>query len=305
LARGLHDAGAMRHLCVALCVLLNLTALAESAERVRVLTYNIRQGLGPDDPDLWGWEPRVPGTPGELDALADRIAKEKPDIVMLQEITSACWISMGVDQVERIAQRLGMHHHFGVAHRADKGGWFLTMGNAVLSRYPLSEQQVVQLNEDEGELNVRVVTIAKVAHPGVPGGLWAASTHLASKSQDLRMRQLPVLTGALSRLPGPVVLAGDFNAQPANDVHATLGATMTDAFGTVGEGDGLSFPSWKPEARIDYVYAQSPLVPVAARVLTDAKGSDHLPLVAEFEVRTGPVEATVAQPVSLLGVLGN
>lgn len=305
---------------------LALAAPASCGPRVRVVTYNLRQGMGPDGVTIgpWTfelpftdklitlgpWRPHVSRWPGTLDRLADKIKEEQPDIVMLQEVCDRSVVSLGSDQTARIAKRLGMHHAFGKAHdNVKRGRWMLRMGNAVLSRWPISDVDVTMLNEQEGPLNRRCVIVARVAHPD--GAFDIASTHLASKSQDLRLRQVPVLVHALAGRRGPIILAGDFNATPTNPVTRTLSALLgerghrlEDAFGLVGEGDGNSFPAREPNRRIDYILADFRFRPVSARVLTRIVESDHVPVFAEFErVTTAgaapPAEGTAAPETGL------
>ena len=84
---------------------------------LRVMSYNIHQGFG---------------TAGDLDmeALAQNIEAESPDIIALQEVSRGWMINGSVDTLEWLSQRLGMPYVWGPA--ADS-----TWGNALLTRLPL------------------------------------------------------------------------------------------------------------------------------------------------------------------------
>jgi endonuclease/exonuclease/phosphatase (EEP) superfamily protein YafD len=92
------------------------------------------------------------------------------------------------------------------------------------------------------------------------------------------------------RAHGPArIVAGDLNATPWNDSHRTLSAFLTDAFGVAGTGPGFTFPTRArrlgfafPYLRIDHIFVDAALYPVAAQVGIASPGADHLPVVADL-----------------------
>ena len=58
-------------------------------------------------------------------------------------------------------------------------------------------------------------------------------------------------------------------------------------FAAVGQGDGFSYSAVEPVRRIDGLFADPRLRPISAQVLDSPDvriGSDHSPLLAEFEL---------------------
>jgi endonuclease/exonuclease/phosphatase family metal-dependent hydrolase len=115
-----------------------------------------------------------------------------------------------------------------------------------------------------------------------------AGTHL-DLIEAARLTHLDELAGLLAdRLPDvPLLLGGDLNAVPGSATWQRLTGFGTDVFAAVGQGDGFSYSAVEPVRRIDGLFADPRLRPVSARVLDSADvriGSDHRPLLAEFEL---------------------
>jgi endonuclease/exonuclease/phosphatase family metal-dependent hydrolase len=153
-------------------------------------------------------------------------------------------------------------------------------GNALLSRWPVVSHGHEDMSdhrfEQRGLLHVEVKVGKKVVHCIVLHlGLIAGS----------RLRQIEQLGRFIEReIPkrAPVVVAGDFN-----DWGGKLRPAMT-ALGFrdfIGERVG-TYPSRLPLAQLDFVYARG-LKPVGLEVPRGRiwwRMSDHLPLIAEFQL---------------------
>lgn len=146
-------------------------------------------------------------------------------------------------------------------------------GNALISRYPVAAWHVRRLGRGpalltrrggaagRGQLRAaldprsyrletstaRVLLAAQVSLPtGVlpgAGGLAVGSTHLATRP-DVAAAQLAGAWAALTRLPGPHVLAGDLNLRPEEVRSLGVGRLL---------GEGPTYPADGPRHRIDHV----------------------------------------------------
>src|SRR5215211_7039136 len=93
-------------------------------ERLRVLTLNIWNRQGP-------WAERLP-------LIRAGLVEHAPDIVGFQEV-----LAFGSEcQADEIAAGLGYHVHYAPAWTI---GGALTMGNAILSRWPLLDTRVLPM----------------------------------------------------------------------------------------------------------------------------------------------------------------
>ena len=323
----------LRHIAVLVLGALTVQMAAgqtRPAGSMRVLTYNIRQGNGQQQIQLGGWtiplpfgrKLKVPGTvlpvarPGQIATIADDLKAYDADVIFLQEVNTHSLMSLGRDQAEQIADRMGMHHAYAVAQR--DAVVVKQQGNAILSKHPISDARSVELNPAGDGEERRVAVVAKIDQPGVPGGVYAVCVHIAVHSETMKERDMAALLALITSLPGPVILSGDFNQSPTAAPITQLLANLTaaghelhDAFKDVGTGDGGTSSAPKGEHRIDYVLTSADLPPVGAYVLRNLNDSDHFAVMADLQMhppvpelpeRRASAAAPTGTSTSLLGV---
>ena len=222
----------------------------------RVATFNIWSRFGP-------WEERLP-------AIRDGLRQLSPDVIGLQEVLRFA----DFDQGALVSEGLGYEVAWG---RASENHGFPT-GNAILSRWPILQSEVIRL-PDGGSDEDRCLLFAEIAAPF--GRLPFFTTHLNWKLDEghVRVLQVKAIVEAVSRLAPasetfPPIVVGDFNAAPDSDeIRYLCGLTglggkcvyFADAFGLAGDGTaGVTFsktnphaePMREPERRIDYVFVR-------------------------------------------------
>ncbi|HPM81566.1 MAG TPA: endonuclease/exonuclease/phosphatase family protein, partial [Candidatus Anammoximicrobium sp.] len=233
--------------------------------RVRMLTYNIHHGEGTD---------------GKIDLArtAAVIKRLTPDLVALQEVDKKTTRSRGVDQAAELGKLTETHVAFGKAMDFAGGQY----GEAILSRYPLTEVQVHSLPFAEG-CEPRCALAARV-RLGVDGPeIVFASTHLEHAKAALRLCQAQKLNPALAATNAlPTILAGDFNDVPDSPAIKVLQPHWTDA--TAGQPDPTC-PSGRPRLKIDYVFFRpvDGWHVVEKQVIDEPVASDHRPLLVVLE----------------------
>ncbi len=215
-----------------------------------------------------------------LDAVADLINQENPDIVCMQEMTRPY-----VDYVISRLYALGWHTR-GLNTNAISYTWVITIssldfGNAVMGRVPITFGDAVFLPSD-GSSEARAILRANAAIPGL-GTVWVYSTHVSPSGGTSQLGA--ALNWAKSGLPGAPrrVVCGDFNYDNDRDeMKATWlnppGPPQPDTpwvspFTPALSGD--SFPGNAPTAWIDYAFVVSPTVSVTAAGVRTNKVSDH------------------------------
>lgn len=263
--------------------------------RVRVLTWNVWWRFGP-------WEARQP-------AIIETLRQVDADIICLQEV----WESReGESQPRRLAEALGYSYVGAAGLGLDLAPE--SLGNAVLSRWPITAAKAGALPAPKGLDELRVVLRADIDGPRGP--LEVFCTHLNFRVDQSHVRQLQV--AAACEFVGttrdersyPPILCGDFNAEPESaEIRQLTGNAAVpveklvffDAWRVAGDGG----PGWtwsrlnpfaaadpEPDRRIDYVFAGYPgegargeivatrvegVVPVA-----DVQPSDHYAVCAEL-----------------------
>ncbi|HEX8912368.1 MAG TPA: endonuclease/exonuclease/phosphatase family protein, partial [Humisphaera sp.] len=230
---------------------------------LRVLTYNIHHGAGEDG--------KI-----DLDRIARVIRDSGADLVVLQEVDRGTRRSGKVDQAKSLADRLKMHHAFGTAIRFEGGEY----GNAVLSRWPLAGEKVEPL-PNPGKKEARAAVVATADVPGV-GPVGVVGTHLSHDSADSRAAQAAAVGELAVKLDAKlVVLAGDFNAPPADPTLRPLTERWHDPAAGAAK-PVLTYPADKPKARIDYVLirkADAAAWDATARAVEEPVASDHRPVL--------------------------
>ena len=249
--------------------------MTDQPSPVRVASWNLWWRFGP-------WQQR-------RDAIAAVLADARPDIIGLQEV----WASPSDHLAALLADQLGMHWTWTPAPAPERcqqrlGDPAMQVGNATLSRWPITEQASQPLPADPVADDGRTVLFARVQSP--TGPLPFITTQLTSTigQSAVRCQQVATLcrfVAAHTNPDFPPVVTGDLNAQPDADEIRLLGGHKTapvvpglvlvDAW---SYADPLS-PGWtwdrrnpyvaatgEPSARIDYVLVGLPAATGAGRV---------------------------------------
>ncbi|MEW2354730.1 endonuclease/exonuclease/phosphatase family protein [Spirillospora sp. NPDC029432] len=254
----------------------------------RVATWNTWARYGP-------WQDRERGL------LAALLAAD-PDVLVLVE----AWEDEESSQAGRLKGALGLPHHvFG----GDPGS-----GIAILSRWPLDRREERRLGDPAGRIwDAGHALYARAAGPRGPvevigAGLGWKLGHSGQRQEQVR--ELGAFAREVADVQAPLVVAGDFNADPGSDeIRALTGRAAVAAPGLVfydaweTAGDGTPGHTWArtnpwtepvlwPDRRIDYILSAWPRPggaghPVHCELLgTEPVGgvlpSDHYGLVADL-----------------------
>lgn len=236
---------------------------SQQADTVVVMAYNIRHGEGTD---------------GEIDLrrIARVIEAHDPDFVTLQEVDRGTDRVDGDDQARTLGSLTGLHHAFGRFMDYDDGEY----GMAVLSRWPIvsvTNERLPDGDEPRTALKVRVRS------PDSDQEIVIAGVHFYRTDEE-RLAQADRLIETLVDETRPVILAGDFNSTPDDDVIDRFAGEWD----ILSKGrDRLTFPSTGPREEIDYIMVRPArrFYALEHRVIDEPLASDHRPLIAELIVR--------------------
>ena len=256
---------------------------------LRVMIYNIHHGTGnsPCTPPA----PSVPPAPDcglNLDAIADVIRSQDPDVVGLQEV-DRFWARSGtVDQPEYLSRALRMFSCYGanLDHQPDNhSGVHHQYGTLILSRFPILECGNTFLPRATANSEQRGLLATVINVRGVP--LRFYDTHLHTQLAD-RVVQVQAIVKLIGTPTQPTVLVGDLNARPTESSLPPLYGVLRDSWTLSGAGFGYSYPASParaPDRRIDYVFVSAdvavPAITVALGPATEL-ASDHYPVVADL-----------------------
>jgi endonuclease/exonuclease/phosphatase family metal-dependent hydrolase len=132
-----------------------------------------------------------------------------------------------------------------------------------------------------GEDTERLMNVEEIKNASVAALVKARTFSTAPQSANSHWR-----LQTSERLQSPTIICGDFNALPGSRTHARMKDQFRDAWEEAGIGDGFTFPSTEPVRRIDYIWLSQhdSLHPLKLWV-PETEASDHLPVVAEIELR--------------------
>jgi endonuclease/exonuclease/phosphatase family metal-dependent hydrolase len=251
--------------------------------KLSVLTYNIHRAIGVD-------------RRFRMERIVEVLGHHDADLVLLQEVDEGAPRSRELDLAREIAQAAG-YPHWAVGHNVSlrKGRY----GNATLSRFPIERERNIDLTI--GAHKRRGCQHTTIAIGGRdPGGggpvkprtLEVFNLHLGLSASE---RQAQVHRLLLSNeweelgADAPCLVGGDFN-----DWRSRLLPIFTVALGfgcaTQLAGGGRcmrTYPSFSPRGALDRLYYRGPLRPLdvrTSRLDVVRVASDHLPVVAEFEL---------------------
>ncbi|MHB8631096.1 MAG: endonuclease/exonuclease/phosphatase family protein [Candidatus Limnocylindria bacterium] len=251
----------------ALAVLVPGTALVLTGAAVtrsapltfRVMTYNVHQGF-----DVG----QIPA----LDRIADTIAHEGPDVVVLQEVVRGWLIDDQQDVLGYLAGRLGMAYVYGPTI----GDLY---GNAILSRYPITDVRRLSYAKEPGlRYQPRGALLVRIGDNQGAARLLVAATHLDENgdASAVRMEQVRALLNEVGTAT-PAIIACDCNAKPEAPELALITDTGFGDLALQSGGGGTTFPSDRPTERIDYLFGVG--VIAAQGHVVHSTASDHRAVV--------------------------
>lgn len=234
---------------------------------VRVMTYNIHVGVGMDKKL-------------DLARIAEVIKRAHPDFVGLQEVDRGVERTKRVDEITKLAQLTRMEYAFAY-NLHYQGGQY---GVAVLSRYPIlsvDHRRYDNTREARRRGYIRI-------EASVEGRQFAfLTTHLDYQHEDGRRFETKQLLEALAPTPEPLIVVGDFNAEPNDGAYKLMLTRFTDAWAQQSAGSfdaGNTYPADKPAKRIDYIFcAKQSDVRVRDVRVVETLASDHRPVVADLD----------------------
>jgi endonuclease/exonuclease/phosphatase family metal-dependent hydrolase len=252
------------------------TAPSAALTPVRVLTFNIHHGA--DAAGVF-----------DLERVARVIRGTGPDVVGLQEVDRHYGARSGwTDVAAELGRRLRMRHVFGANLDLDptaEGSPRRQYGTAILTPWPVLDSENVLLPKLAGH-EQRGLLRAEIQVRGAR--LRFAGAHLQHDTDVERQLQAARIRELLGDDARRTVLAGDLNARPDAPEIRVLTDFLSDAWEEAGEGDGYTYGSPEPHARIDYLLASADIrVGRAAVVRLDPGASDHLPVLADLLVAPG------------------
>ncbi|MEP6476581.1 MAG: endonuclease/exonuclease/phosphatase family protein [Actinomycetota bacterium] len=253
-------------LVIPLCIAASAPMLTPRppAATIRVLDWNVHGSVDAD---------------GRVDpaTIADAIAAQHPDVVVLQEVPRGWPIHGEIDLAAWLSWRLAMPYRW--APSAD--GQF---GNLVLSGLDIVGSEALELPYDGGPQRRSALRVTLDVGDGRT--LSVIGVHLQRRAgSDVGEVQATELMQRWGPV-GATVLAGDLNAQPGDAATGPLlRAGLVSAQDTAGDPQtSTARDPLFPGDRVDWLFT-SPDLSIASFEIVASDASDHLPLVTTVALR--------------------
>lgn len=233
---------------------------------VKVMSYNIRIA----SPPVKGWGFT------DLQAVANAINKEQPDLVALQEVDVYTERSgKQSHQAKELGEKTGLFYHF--AKAVDRSGG--DYGVAVLSRFPILKAESYRLPLTPGSKGE--IRAAAVIHINLFGEevvfMSAHLDHLTDVDRKLQVEELNKIIRSKSKYP--LIFGADLNMKPDNPVIGLLKKEVVFNCSNCP----FTFPADKPNETIDYLMLNKKAFKKYKvsdySVGNETYASDHLPLM--------------------------
>lgn len=243
---------------------------------MRFLLYNIRYaaGIGPQFHLPFPYAGYLKRTESTLKRIVDFIESINPDVIGLVEVDRGSFRTRQTCQAEVIANTLGHYHVVETKYGRDtmiaKVPVVNRQSNALLSRLQIARHRFHYFQEGVKRL------VIEASLPQCTVFL----VHLSLTYRN-RQQQLERLYRLISRVEGPVIVAGDFNVLWGDrELELFLAAANLVSANLDNQP---SHPSPAPKRQLDFIL-HSPDLRVRDFAVPDVRYSDHAPLICDFDL---------------------
>jgi vancomycin resistance protein VanJ len=210
-----------------------------------------------------------------IHAIGEVIRKQKPDLILLQEIH--------LDKLRALITELDALY---------LNEPYVTFEErklqAMISHFPL---QRVDAGHEKGRTQKAIVSTPKGpitvlnVHPYRNGG-W----------QRRHQQMMTLIAEDIAGDSNPLILGGDFNTTDQSQTYRLFGPILKNAHWQAGWGFGFTYPTnavkflrsfpLPPLVRIDHIFHSNHFITQKASTLSDPGGSDHFPIIAELILKS-------------------
>ena len=241
----------------------------------RLMTYNIHKGIG-------GIDRRY-----DLRRVVEVIRQYESDIVFLQEVDQGVPRSRHDHQLEILAESLEYEYYSFQPNVPVKQGYY---GNAILSRYPLGPKLDLDLRVSIKKRRAALIAPVEITQGDrtLPMLLCNAHLGLSGFERSIQIRRI-LGRDELQQPTASTIVGGDFN-----DVWGEHGRKlMFPSRFRCAVSRAKTFPAVLPVRSLDAIYYRGNLRLIGSftgQTRLARRASDHLPVIADFEVKEGTPE---------------
>ena len=214
----------------------------------------------------------------DFEIMANAIKKVDPDIVGLNEMRDKGEEPDFEAQTAILSELTGMkYHYFAKAIDVrDKNPY----GNAFLSKLPvISAETILVPDPDEFDSEFEFYETRCLLKAKLEGGITVLVIHFGLHPDEQKNAVYTVIENLEKE---KCILMGDFNVLPDNKLLDPIRERMKDS-ADLFETPLFSFPSDKPNRKIDYIFT-SPDIEIISADIPAIVASDHRPHIATVNI---------------------
>ena len=209
--------------------------------------------------------------------MAKTILDYGADIIGLNEMRGEGEREDYTDQVPMLSA-LTEIPNFYFAKAIDVGG-NNPYGNGLLTKFKITEAVTIPIPDPDTKNGTENYETRCLLKARLENGITVLVTHFGLNPEEAENAVKTVI----ENLPREkCILMGDFNVSPDNPVLNPIRERMKDTADLFGR-ELLSYPSDKPEVKIDYIFV-SPDIEVICADIPEIIASDHRPHTAEINL---------------------
>lgn len=220
----------------------------------------------------------------DYDHVAQVILTYQPDFVTFQEIQPV--------MMEELKERLGEVYPYSIMGHEHPFGT-----TAIFSRHPGTNAYILDVEADrtavvfEAEINQKKIKVIS-AHLLAYGLQWVKVPDMPTAIMERTVaqnRQAQLIIDEIRKFDGTVILGCDCNSKETSSSYRILANTLNNSARVAGWSLFGKTPENTKYDRtiqhIDYVFYRGRLQPFQVVTIKNSGGSDHLPVLAFFEVK--------------------
>ena len=245
---------------------------------MKIMQFNIQHGA----------EFYHPNKKINLPLVASVIRRFDPDIASLNEVRGVANSGPAdpdyTNQTDELALLTGLTGYFAPAINIKGKGLY---GNSLLTKFPVIHSVDIPVPSPRDRYyNIhryedRCLLKAELDASGKT--VTVLSCHMGL-NDDERVNAVITICSELEKINTPVILMGDFNMTPDNTVLDPIKTRLHDTCIGFGCESCHSFPTDKPNRKIDYIFVSDDFEVINAEI-HGTSCSDHLPLTADINLK--------------------
>ena len=249
--------------------------------KLKLMTYNIAAtrdfGKGTGKPFEYS-----------VEKYAQMIKEQNPDLCGLNEVDYMLVRSSRIKTPQVLGGLLGYEDAFAPAVTWLFGGKPGNYGNGFLSKHHIKDVRICPIpdpvtRDEDVYYETRVILNALVDFEGTDVDVFVSHFGLAKAE---RANAVKILAELIKDSCHPVIVMGDFNAQPDDPVLDPIRGLLSDTFDVYPDKNAKTYPTnpeFGPDQKIDYIFVSKEFRTESVEII-DRQLSDHKAYIANVEL---------------------